>query len=62
MVWVYKEDGTRQCGEGTEISLDEMRKELETIIGKDNVLASEKRILPLMFPLVCGGPNGSVNA
>ncbi|MEQ8817862.1 MAG: I78 family peptidase inhibitor [Thalassobaculum sp.] len=62
MTWVYKEDGTRQCGMGQEVTLEEMRTELEGLIGANNVLEAEKRILPLMFPSVCGGPNGSVNA
>lgn len=62
MVWVYKEDGTRQCGTGTEIALDEMREELAKLIGGGNILNQEKRILPLIFPMVCGGRNGHVNA
>ena len=62
MVWVYKEDGTRQCGEGTEVPLNVMQNELEKIIGSDNIISAEKRTIPLFYPQICGGRNGSANA
>jgi hypothetical protein len=61
-IWVYKADGTLQCGMGQEISLDQMRTELETLIGKNNVSASEKRTLPGFIIDLCGAPTGKVNA
>lgn len=63
-IWVYKADGTIQCmpaGE-TEISLAEMRKQLEALIGVKNVLAEEKRLPLGPVPTVCGHPTGNLNA
>lgn len=60
-IWVYKEDGTVQCG-GKEITLDEMRKQLATAIGDREILSQEKRQLPGLYPEQCGLPNGRVNA
>jgi len=60
-IWVYKEDGTVQCG-GKEITLDEMRKQLATAIGDREILSQEKRQLPGLYPEQCGLPNGHVNA
>jgi hypothetical protein len=61
-IWVYKADGTLQCGQGQEISLEEMRKELATFIGERNILAGEKRTKPGMIIDLCGAPTGKVNA
>ena len=61
-VWVYKEDGTKQCGWGTEIPIDKMEQELAGLIGPREILGREKRTLPLVFPEVCGAPTGKVNA
>jgi hypothetical protein len=61
-IWVYKDDGTLQCGLGQEIDLPTMRAELATIIGDQNILAGEKRQRPGMFPDVCGAATGRVNA
>lgn len=58
--WVYKADGTLQCGLGREIPLEVMQKELETVVGKP--LRAEKRIACEMLPTVCGAPTGHVNA
>jgi len=59
--WVYKEDGTRQCGEGHEITIQEMEKDLARIVGERNIINRKKGQLPWMFPDLCGSPNGHVN-
>ncbi|MDQ0391800.1 hypothetical protein [Labrys monachus] len=61
-VWVYKEDGTMQCGMGNEISLEEMRGSLTEIVGSSSIISEEKRMLPLLRPALCGTPTGAVNA
>jgi hypothetical protein len=61
-IWVYKSDGTRQCGKGTEISLKAMRQQLEKLIGQKEVLNAEKRHLPTYVSQLCGMPTGHVNA
>lgn len=60
--WVWRHDGTLQCGFGVEQTLDEAREELATIIGGDNILNGEKRTLPGPIIQVCGAPTGQVNA
>jgi hypothetical protein len=60
--WVYKEDGTLQCGMGREIPLDEMRKQLAGIIGDKEILRQEKRHLPLFLSQRCGARTGNANA
>ncbi|MFG1250282.1 hypothetical protein [Xanthobacter flavus] len=60
---VYKADGTVQCaptGQG-EITLEDMRAELETLIGSANVLSAEKRRGPGVVISRCGSPTGMVN-
>ncbi|WP_247996665.1 I78 family peptidase inhibitor [Brucella tritici] len=63
-IWVYKADGTIQCvpASETEISLAEMRKQLETLIGENNVLSEEKWPPAGPAPAVCGLPTGNRNA
>lgn len=61
-VWVYKPDGTLQCGLGKEIPLDEMANDLADIIGRNSILEQEKRVLPHMIVALCGAPTGNVNA
>lgn len=61
-VWVYKADGTIQCEAGEGISLEKMQDQLNKVIGKENILLSEKRKLPLFIADLCGAPTGSVNA
>jgi hypothetical protein len=59
--WVCKLDGTIQCdSDSKEITLEEMRVELESIIGSSNILNMEKR--SRIVPDVCGFPTGKVNA
>ena len=60
-IWVYKDDGTRQCGMGKEITLKEMEEQLARIIGERNILSRMKGQLPGVFPDLCGAPNGHVN-
>lgn len=60
--WVWRHDGTLQCGLGAEETLQEAREQLETVIGPDNVLVGEKRTLPNLIITMCGAPTGEVNA
>ena len=64
-IWVCKPDGTIQCESNSiettsGITLEEMRKELELIIGESNVLKMEKRSCPTVQ--ACGFPTGNMNA
>ncbi len=59
-VWIYRHDGTLQCGQGKEIDLKVMQSQLEKIGA--TVLNAEKRQLCDMMPLGCGQPTGAVNA
>lgn len=60
-IWVCKLDGTIQCDSETkEITLEEMRLELVSIIGEDNILNMEKR--SRIVPSACGLPTGMTNA
>lgn len=60
-LWIFKFDGTIQCDSGSlEISLQEMRKILEDLVGAANVLDMEKRQVTVIQQ--CGTPTGSVNA
>lgn len=60
-IWVYKDDGTRECGLGTEIELAKMEEQLAKIVGEKNILDRTKGQLPGFFGAWCGGPNGHVN-
>jgi hypothetical protein len=60
--WVWRHDGTLQCGLGSEETLQETREQLETVVGAANVLDGEKRKLPGMIITMCGAPTGEVNA
>lgn len=60
-VWVCKPDGTIQCDtDSREISLEQMRDELASVIGADNIIGMEKRSQPIIQ--VCGAPTGRMNA
>ena len=61
-VWVYKDDGTLQCGQGAERPIQEMRKALARLIGDKEILHGEKRRPPVLLPDLCGAPTGEVNA
>lgn len=56
-VKVYKADGSLQCGQGSEISLEKMSKDL----GDIKVLSSFKKNDGLMRMQVCGAPTGNCN-
>jgi hypothetical protein len=59
-VWVYKFDGTIQCDDvAKETPLEEMRKQLETLVGSGNVLSMKKGLRPMIQ--LCGMPTGTVN-
>lgn len=60
--WVWRHDGTLQCGLGQEETLDEARAALATVIGADAILNAEKRTLPGAVITLCGAPTGQVNA
>jgi hypothetical protein len=57
---IYKYDGTLMCGEGKEIKLDEMSKEL-TRAGI-SIVSQKKATDGLMHMQLCGSITGSVNA
>jgi uncharacterized lipoprotein YajG len=56
-VFVYKYDGTKQCGEGQEVSLDAMSKQLRNI----KILSMTKKNDGMMRIQVCGAPTGQAN-
>ncbi len=60
-VEVYQEDGTRQCGEGEEISLEKSQSDLSAIAGAGSIVEARKRVLPYIYPSVCGAKNGHTN-
>lgn len=59
-VWVCKDDGTIQCQDNPEISLDEMRATLAGLIGDNNIIQQEKRSRIVIR--LCGTPTGQMNA
>jgi hypothetical protein len=60
-IWVCKPDGTIQCDEDSkEITLEEMRGELASFIGEDNILSMKKVSKPMIQ--LCGMPTGKMNA
>jgi hypothetical protein len=56
--WIYKYDGSLQCSQGNETSLEQAAQQLEGI----PILAQEKRTDTLMRVQVCGQPTGRANA
>jgi hypothetical protein len=56
-VLVYKYDGTRQCGEGQEITLDAMSRQLRDI----KIISMSKKYDGMMRIQVCGSPTGHAN-
>lgn len=59
-VWIYKYDGTLQCGEGREKSVDSMNEELKSSGIKARKM--EKRSDGMMRAQVCGQGTGRANA
>jgi hypothetical protein len=56
-VYIYKPDGSLQCGLGEKIDLNEMKKDL----GPIEVYSSENKSDGLMRVQVCGHPTGTCN-
>jgi hypothetical protein len=56
-VFVYKSDGSLQCGTAKGLSLEEMEKQLRGI----PVLSRDKRPDGKMHIQVCGSPTGMIN-
>ncbi len=56
-ILVYKYDGTKQCGEGQEISLDAMSRQLHGI----QIISMSKKHDGMMRIQVCGAPTGQAN-
>lgn len=56
-VFVYKYDGSKQCNQGQEISLEAMSKQLTNI----QILSMEKRNDGMMRIQVCGAATGEAN-
>ncbi len=56
-VFVYKSDGSLQCGGGQTKSVEVMAKELKAI----RVLSSQNKSDGLMHTTVCGAPTGKIN-
>lgn len=57
VVKVYKYDGTKQCGQGVEISLESMSKQLKGI----KILSMSKKNDGQMRIQVCGAATGYAN-
>lgn len=56
-VLVFKYDGTKQCAQGVEISLDVMSKQLQNI----KILSMSKRNDGMIRVQVCGAATGHAN-
>lgn len=56
-VFVYKPDGSLQCGQGQKIEINEMKKQLGSI----EVYSSDNKHDGLMRVQICGQPTGSCN-
>lgn len=56
-VYVYKPDGSLQCGQGAKIDLNTMKKDL----GDIQVFSSENKHDGLMRIQLCGHPTGTCN-
>ena len=55
--WVYKYDGSLQCSQGHQSSLDQTAQQLEGV----KIYSQEKRTDTLMRVQVCGQPTGRAN-
>jgi hypothetical protein len=56
-VFVYKPDGSEQCGMGEKLDLNQMKKQLEKI----HVFSQESKHDGMMRIQVCGQPTGQCN-
>ncbi len=57
-VFVYKADGTKQCGIGSATSLQQAAQELTDV----KIISQENKSDGKLYPMVCGAPTGKVNA
>lgn len=58
-VWIWRYDGTLQCGMGVERTLAEDKAILESL--GPAVLGAQKRVVPFAIIAVCGAPTGRAN-
>ena len=56
-ILVFKYDGSKQCGEGKEITLDAMSRQLQDI----KIISMSKKHDGMMRIQVCGAPTGHAN-
>jgi len=56
-ILVYKYDGTKQCGQGQETTLDAMSRQLRDI----KIISMSKKHDGMMRIQVCGAPTGHAN-
>lgn len=56
-VFVFKADGTKQCGIGSAMSIQQMAQEL----GDIKIISQENKSDGKLYPMVCGAPTGKVN-
>lgn len=56
-ILVFKYDGSKQCGEGQEITMDAMSRQLRDI----KILSMSKKHDGMMRIQVCGAPTGHAN-
>lgn len=56
-VKVYKEDGSRQCGQGKAVSIKEMQKQLKNI----QIFSAENKNDGMIRIQLCGTPTGNSN-
>jgi hypothetical protein len=56
-VFVFKPDGSLQCGQGKAVAVEVMAQELETV----KVISSRKQNDGLLRTTVCGAPTGQIN-
>lgn len=56
-VFVFKADGTKQCGIGSAMSVQQMAQELAEI----KIISQENKSDGKLYPMVCGAPTGKVN-
>lgn len=56
-VFVYKPDGSLQCGQGSKVTIEDMKKQLGAI----KVFSAENKSDGMMRIQVCGAPTGMCN-
>lgn len=56
-VFVFKADGTKQCGIGSATTVQQMAQEL----GDIKIVSQENKSDGKLYPMVCGAPTGKIN-